>query len=293
VETKCLQTVTEKILMKWHGVSDMFAPRAIAFCDFDKTCRPYDGAVSPQVVAAMQRLTAKDIMVVIVSGQSAQLTCGYFAAHGLDAKGRPPFSKFIIAGENGGFLLDYNLGCLAFVDEYPKLAANVRELAKVIEGRLRNRGFADWRYKGMNAGGLATFTTTIQASTKSDTWPRLKRTVEAVLKEPVFANQFFTIYHERPWGDGRTIDIGVLEPDTKVWAVQKIWERYGKARSYYIGDGINDLRAMQIIASAGGRIACPQDSHSTVLEYVRAVNGHICLKTDGDAVVEFLDSITL
>jgi hydroxymethylpyrimidine pyrophosphatase-like HAD family hydrolase len=279
--------------MKRYEVSDMFAPRAIAFCDFDKTCRPYDGAVSPQVVAAMQRLTAKDIMVVIVSGQSAQLTCGYFAAHGLDAKGRAPFSKFIIAGENGGFLLDYNLGSLAFADEYPDLAARIRELAQVIEARLHDRGFADWRYKGMNAGGLVTFMTTIPASSKSSTWPRLKRTVEAVLKEPAFANQFFTIYHERPWGDGRTIDIGVLEPDTKVWAVQKIWERYGKARSYYIGDGINDLRAMQIVTSVGGRIACPQDSHAAVLDYVRAVNGHICSKTDGDAVVEFLDSIIL
>ena len=279
--------------MKWYEVSSMFAPRAIAFCDFDKTCRPYDGAVSPQVVAAMQRLTAKDIMVVIVSGQSAQLTCGYFAAHGLDAKGHPPFSKFVIAGENGGLLLDYNLGCLAFADEYPELATRVRDVAQVIEARLHNRGFADWRYKGINAGGLVTFITTLPASAKSGTWPRLKRTVEAVLKEPTFANQFFTIYHEPPWGDGRTVDIGVLEPDTKVWAVQKIWERYGKVRSYYIGDGINDLRAMQIITSAGGRIACPQDSHSAVLDYVGAVDGHICSKTDGDAVVEFLDSIIL
>lgn len=271
----------------------MFVPRAIAFCDFDKTCRPYDGAVSPEVVAAMQRLMAKDSMVVIVSGQSAQLTCGYFAAHGLDANGRPPFSKFVVAGENGGFLLDYNLGPLAFADEYPDLAAKMRAFAAVIEARLHDRGLADWRYKGMNAGGLVTFTITIPASTKSSTWSRLKKTVEAVLTEPGFANQFFTIYHERPWGDGRTVDIGVLEPDTKVWAVQKTWERYGKVPSYYVGDGINDLRAMQIVTSVGGRIACPQDSHPMVLEYVREVGGHICSRTDGDAVVEFLDSIVL
>jgi hypothetical protein len=277
--------------MSWHELPGMFAPRAIAFCDFDKTCRPYDGAVAPEVIAAMERLMAKDVMVVIMSGQSAQLTCGYFAAHGLDAKGRAPFSKFVIAGENGGFLLDHNLGTLAFADEYPNLAAEVRDLAQAIEARLHNRGIADWRYKGMNGGGLVTFTAALPASARRSTWSRLKRTVEAVLEEARFVNRFFAIYHDPPWGDRRTIDIGVLKPDTKAWAIHKTWERYGKAQSYYIGYGINDLGAMPAVIDAGGRIACPQDSHPMVLECVRGIGGHICSKTNGDAVVEFLDSI--